>query len=161
MRTARNVFIVNLAVSDLVIVMFNNHSLMMRITQKAKPFYKMQVSIFALKKWSSFLWMKMIVEMDLQMLCLITMPLTLVEILYMTWQVRFPSNDVTKIFYLWWTPFSTTFVGLLTLNVVGTGVPIPSFFNSILSVGSFLLEVQYRQLNLTTLTNMNWKKWQH
>jgi hypothetical protein len=48
-----------------------------------------------------------------------------------------------------------TFVGLLTLNVVGTGVPIPSFFNSILSVGSFLLEVKYKQLNLITLTNIN------
>ena len=47
MRTARNVFIVNLAVSDL-------------------------------------------------MLCLITMPLTLVEILYMTWQVR--ASNISKFF---------------------------------------------------------------
>ena len=47
MRTARNVFIVNLAVSDL-------------------------------------------------MLCLITMPLTLVEILYMTWQVRTRGDYVNK-----------------------------------------------------------------
>jgi neuropeptide Y receptor len=46
MRTARNVFIVNLAISDL-------------------------------------------------MLCLITMPLTLVEILYMTWQVRYTRFNTT------------------------------------------------------------------